>query len=164
MNVRGLYAAAISLTLLLAACSTDNQPSGGGGDQQPSANGPDGFDGSLVTSGLYSATWTASSEAPPDVFNSVSHVTLTSDHQTFGNVRVQPDGSIVFGSGASELSGNGSYDGTGVEVTMDHTNVYVCAFTVDTDLTGSTDGATLHMKGTMSVRYHPEGIGDVACP
>lgn len=165
MRIRRVTAVAIGLTVLLAACSTDKRSGGSdGASNPPAANGPDGFTGQLVTSGLYAATWTASADAPPDVFNSLSSVNLTSDHQTFGYVGVKPDGSISFGSGASELSGNGSYSGTGAKVTMDHTNRFVCAFSVDTDLTGGTNGAKLHIKGTMSVSYHPEGLGDFACP
>ena len=77
---------------------------------------------------------------------------------------MQPDGSVSFGSGAPELSSIGSYDGSGAQVTMDHTNRFVCAFTVDTDLTGGTDGTKLHLKGSMKVNWHPQGIGDANCP
>jgi carbohydrate-selective porin OprB len=53
---------------------------GGGGSQE-------GYEGSLITSGLYDATWTVSPEQQADVFNSVAGHTLTSDKETFGNVR-----------------------------------------------------------------------------
>ena len=53
-------------------------------DQAGSAGaGSEGFEGSLVTSGKYVATWTASPDTEADVFNSLNHVTLTSDHRTF---------------------------------------------------------------------------------
>jgi hypothetical protein len=163
---RDLAVVALALTLALTGCSkSDGQPAAnsnqGGG---AAGGGAEGFEGSLVTSGKYSATWTVNPEAEADVFNSSNHVTLVSDHQTFANVRVQPDGSISFGSGAPELSSNGSYQGSGAQVTMEHTNRFVCAFTVDTDLTGTTDGAVLHLKGSMKVNWHPEGIGDASCP
>jgi hypothetical protein len=147
--------------LSTAGCTKDAGPSNSGG---AAANGPEGFDGSLTTSGLYSATWTAGPDAPADVFNSVSPVTLTSDRKTFSHITVNPDGSIDFGSGASELSSNGAYKGTGAKVTLDGTGQFVCAFTVDTDLTGSTDGALLHVKGGMTAHWHPEGSGDLSCP
>ena len=165
MRTRGLAVVALALTLALTGCSKSGSQSAGNSNQAgPAGAGSEGFEGSLVTSGKYAATWTASPDAEADVFNSVNHVTLTSDHQTFGNVRVQPDGSVSFGSGAPELSSNGSYEGSGAQVTMDHTNRFVCSFTVDTDLTGATDGAVLHLKGSMKVNWHPEGIGDASCP
>jgi hypothetical protein len=165
MRTRDLAVVTLALTLALTGCSkSGGQPAGNPNQGGSAGGGAEGFEGSLVTSGKYAATWTASPEAEADVFNSSNHVTLVSDHQTFGNIRVQPDGSISFGSGAPELSSNGSYDGSGAQVTMEHTNRFVCSFTVDTDLKGATDGAVLHLKGTMKVNWHPEGIGDASCP
>jgi hypothetical protein len=170
MRTRVLALVALTLTLSFAACAREADQSGGtsnpGGVSNPDApaNGPDGFEGSLATSGLYSAGWTASPDAPADVFNSVSPVTLASDRQTFGHLTVNPDGSINFGSAASGLSSNGAYNGSGAKVTVDKSGKFVCAFTVDTDLTGTTDGALLHLKGGMTAHWHPEGIGDLSCP
>jgi hypothetical protein len=165
MRTRDLAVVALALTLALNGCSKSGGQSAGNSNQGGSAGGgADGFEGSLATSGKYAATWTANPDAEADVFNSVSRVGLASDHQTFGYVGVQPDGSVLFGSGAPELSSNGSYEGSGAQVTMDHTNRFVCSFTVDTDLIGGTDGAVLHLKGSMKVNWHPEGIGDASCP
>ena len=102
--------------------------------------------------------------APAEVFNSVANPTLTSDKGTFGNIKVMPDGSVSFGSAAPELSKNGSYDGTGAKVTLDQTGQFVCAFTVDSDLKGSQDGAILHLSGGLTVHWHPEGLGGLNCP
>jgi hypothetical protein len=159
---------ALGLALTLAACSTggrsaDTTSSGNPGGN-PGGNSAEGFEGSLTTSGLYAATWTASKDAQADVFNSVSSVTLTSDHQTFGNVNVKPDGSVSFGSAASELSPNIAFNGSGAGVTLDKSGKFVCAFSVDTDLTGNGNGAKLHIKGAMTVHWHPQGIGDLSCP
>jgi hypothetical protein len=139
---------------------------GGGSDTGGNlpANSAEGFEGSLATSGKYAATWTASPDAEADVFNSVSSVPLTSDHQTFGTITVQPDGSMFFTSGAAELSPNLSFKGTGATVTMDKTNRFVCAISVDSDLAGTRDSAVLHLKGVMRVNWHPQGIGDANCP
>jgi hypothetical protein len=165
MRTHVLAVTALAVTLTVTGCGDRGAPSTGNSNQGGSAGGgAEGFEGSLATSGKYSADWTASPEAEADVFNSLNHVGLASDHQTFGFVGVQPDGSVLFGSGAPELSSNGSYKGSGAHVTMDHTNRFVCAFTVDTDLIGGTDGAKLHLKGSMKVNWHPEGIGDARCP
>ena len=156
MRTRDLAVVALALTLALNGCSKSGGQSAGNSNQGGSAGGgADGFEGSLATSGKYAATWTANPDAEADVFNSVSR---------FGYVGVQPDGTVLFGSGAPELSSNGSYEGSGAQVTMDHTDRFVCAFTVDTDLTGTTDGAVLHLRGSMKVNWHPEGIGDASCP
>jgi hypothetical protein len=105
-----------------------------------------------------------SPEVAADVFNSSNSVTVVSDHQTFGNVRVNPDGSVSFGSTAAELEPNLVFNGAQAQVTLDETGQFVCAFTVDTDLTGTRDGAVLHVKGAMKVHWHPQGIGDLNCP
>jgi hypothetical protein len=171
MRTRLLAVAALGLIVALGACSAaGGSPDAGspnGGTQNggaPAANGPDAFDGNLVSSGVYAATWSAAPDAEADVFNNYNGVTLTSDHQTFGNIRVMPDGTFRFSSAAPELSPNVEFAGTGASVTLDRSGVYVCVFTVDTDLKGSRDGAVLHLKGQLSVRWHPQGIGDVTCP
>jgi hypothetical protein len=160
----------LALALALAGCGKEgsqdagNTNAGNSNAGGSAGGGADGFEGSLASSGLYAATWTANPDAEAAVFNSVTNVILASDHQTFGFINVQPDGKITFGSGAPELTSNGSYQGSGAQVTMDGTNRFVCAFTVDTDLTGSTDGGVLHLKGGMKVNWHPEGLGDARCP
>lgn len=141
-----------------AAGAPEGSATDGGGQA------PEGYEGSLVTSGLYDAAWTVSPEAQTDPFNSVAGHTLISDKGTFGNVTVQPDGSISFGSGAPELSSHGlAYTGTGASVTLDETGGFVCAFTVDTDL-ASDDGTTLRVAGSLTVHWHPEGLGGLNCP
>lgn len=164
MRTRSLATLAFALVLTLTACSKSTQAADGSTGGNPAANGSEGFEGNLVTSGGYSATWTVAEDAPADVFNSSSHVTLTSDHGTFGNLRVQPDGSVSFGSAAPELASNMTFNGAGAQVTMDETNRFVCAFSVDIDLIGARDGATLHIKGNLAVQWHPQGIGDANCP
>jgi hypothetical protein len=163
MRTQYIAALAVGLALTLTGCGAGKSAGGSPGGGQ-GGNAAEGFEGSLTTSGRYAATWTAGKETPATVFNSVESVTLQSDHQTFGNIGVKPDGSVSFGSGASELSSNGAYNGSGAKVTLDKSGQFVCAFTVDTDLTGSTDGALLHLKGSMKVHWHPEGIGDLSCP
>jgi hypothetical protein len=165
MRTRILAIVAIGLALSTAACSKSDASAvtTTGGNNQ-AANAPEGFEGTLSTSGQYAATWKANEDAEPDVFNSYNSVTLTSDHQTFASIGVKPDGTVSFASAAAELADNGSYTGAGATVTLDKTNQFVCAFSVDTDLTGNRDGATLHLKGTMTVHWHPEGLGDLSCP
>jgi hypothetical protein len=125
------------------------------------AGAANGFEGSFKTSGLYSATWTVAKDMEPNPFNSVNNPTLTSDKGTFGNIEVKPDGSVDFGSGASEFSG--AYKGTGAKVTIDTSGQFVCAFTVDTDLTGTNDKAILHITGGMTVHWSL-GVGEQNCP
>lgn len=74
---------------------------------------------------------------------------------------MEKDGAVSFGSAAPEFK-SGSYDGTGAQVILDSTSQFVCAFTVDTDLKGSTDGSILHISGGMTVHWHPEG--GLNCP
>jgi hypothetical protein len=85
-------------------------------------------------------------------------VSLVSDKGTAGNIGVEPDGSVSFGTGSvPELSNGIPLTGSGARVTPDPTGVgMVCAFTVDTDLTG-TDGSQLHVSGGLTVHWHPEG-------
>ncbi len=163
-----ILAFALSASFAVSACSGGGSggSNGGGsnGGGNPPADSAEGFEGSLATSGKYPATWTASPDLKADVFNSLSSITLTSDHQTFGTVTVQPDGTVTFGSGAAELSPNLTFKGSGATATMDATNRFVCAFSVDTDLAGTNDSAVLHLKGAMKVHWHPQGIGDANCP
>ena len=181
--------ALLGLSLTLAACSggpgstagpgggtaaaTGGEPAspaaGGGsgespaaGGASPAAAGADGFEGTVASSGIYSANWTVAPDAPADPINAVNNPTLTSDKGTFGNIKVQTDGSISFGSAATELNANSSYDGTGAKVTLDATGQFVCAFTIDNDLKGNHDGAVLHLSGGFTVHWHPGG--DLNCP
>lgn len=165
--------AAVTLIVALAACSAASPattPGGGARSAAPGESagasappggveGAEGYEGSLVTSGLYDATWTVSPDLQADPLNAGQ--TLTSDKGTFGNITVQLDGSVSFGSGAPELSGQ--YTGTGAQVTLDASGGFVCAFTVETDL-GAADGATLHIAGGLTVHWHPEGLGGLNCP
>jgi hypothetical protein len=148
------------IALATAACSGNSTPppSGGGG-----GGGANGYEGSLTTSGGYAAAWTVTADAEVGPINSVSSVELTSDKQTFGHVGVKPDGSIHFGSGAPGLSGS-EFTGTGAKVTLDPSGAYVCAFTIDTDLTTTSTASVLHLSGGLTVHWHPEGLGDAHCP
>lgn len=145
---------------LLIACSSpasSGQNSNGGTTSSAgaSAAGPGaslagGVDvqGSLVSSGLYDATWTwkTGNAAGPGI----GGITLTSDKGTFGSIQVLSDGSITFTSGASELSGNAVYEGTGAQVQLK--DQIPCGFTLDNDVKGSTDGGVLHLKGTLTIK------------
>jgi hypothetical protein len=99
------------------------------------------------SSGIYAATWTwtAGNEAGPGLIG----ITLNSDKGTFGSFEVLNDGSITFTSGAPELSGNGVYKGTGATVHLK--DQIPCSFTLDNDVTGSSDGRVLHLKGTLTI-------------
>jgi hypothetical protein len=168
--------AALGIAVALAACSgtaTPSPQSGGGGassagvpaagsTEPNAAGGPNGFEGTLVSSGVYSATWAAAPDTEANPFNASSNPSLASDKNTFGNIKVETDGSVSFGSGAPELSG--SYDGVGAKVTLDSSGQFVCAFTVDTDLKGSNGNAVLHMSESMIVHWHTSGVGDLNCP
>ena len=155
-----LAAVLLSSGLLLVACSSpasSGQSSNGGtiSSAGASAGGPGAslaagevdVQGSLVSSGIYDATWTweVGNAADPGI----GGITLTSDKDTFGNIQVLADGSITFTSGASELSGNGSYTGSGAEVQLK--DQIPCGFTLDNDVTGATDGAVLHLAGTLTI-------------
>lgn len=168
--------AVVTLIVALAACSAASPattpgdgarsaaPGESAGASAPpdTAGGPEGYEGSLVTSGLYDATWTVSPDQQADALN--VGPTLTSDRGTFGNITVQLDGSLSFGSGAPELSSHGlQYSGTASQVRLDETGGFVCAFTVDTDLAAA-DGTTLHIAGGLTVHWHPEGLGGLDCP
>ncbi len=166
--------AALGLALVVAACSgatnppgstsgpsSAHGPSGAASSPASSGTGTDSYQGSITTSGLYAATWTAAQGAEVAPFNASGNLTLASDKNTYGNIGVKPDGSLDFGSAAPELSRDGSYVGAGAHVTLDQTGAFVCAFTVDTDLKGSTDGAVLHIKGSMTVHWNDSGL---VCP
>jgi hypothetical protein len=124
----------------------------------------EGFDGSVATSGLYDATWTVAPDQQVDPFNAVGGRTLLSETGAFGNVSISLGGDVSFGSGAPELSSHGlEFNGTGAQVTLDTSNAYVCAFMVDVDLIAA-DGAELHIAGSMTVHWYPEGVGAINCP
>ena len=162
---RRLPASLIVLGIGLAACSGASSPSAisGGSTSSGSGSGAAGattgagaavspggttVTGSLVSSGLYDATWTWQPGNAADV--GTGGVTLNSDKGTFGNIQVLADGSITFTSGAPELK-SGSYTGTGAQVHMkDASGTQLpCGWTLDNDVKGS-DG-TLHLKGTMDI-------------
>lgn len=113
----------------------------------PAASGSTTVEGSVVSSGLYDATWTweAGNAADPGT----GGITVTSDKGTFGSIAVINDGSITFTSGAPELSQNAVYTGTGAQVQLK--DEVPCAFTLDNDVTGSTDGGVVHLKGTLTI-------------
>jgi hypothetical protein len=168
----------ILASLGLAACGGASTPApaaanGGGSSAAPAGGGgaeasPDGggtagastdtgagtgsdaasVTGSLVSSGLYDATWTWQPDLGADI--GTAGTSLKSDKGTFGNVSVLDDGSITFTSGAPELK-SGSYKGTGAQVHMKEAGgaQLPCGWTLDNDLTGS-DGV-IHLKGTMDV-------------
>ena len=169
----------LGVTLVLVACggTATPQPQGGGSSGAPSAGAPsaatiptqpssaggaDRYEGSFKTSGLYSATWTVAPDMPPYPFNSAGNATVTSDKGTFGNIGVKADGSLSFGSGGAEFSG--AYNGTGAKVTLDASGQWVCAFTIDTDLTGTNDKAILHITGGLTVHWHLLAGGEQTCP
>jgi len=152
----------------LAACSGGSSPSAGansgsaasdassgaggaGASTDTGAGGSAGgttVTGSLVSSGLYDATWTWQPGNAADV--GTGGVTVNSDKGTFGSISVLADGTIRFTSGAPELK-SGSYTGTGAQVHMkDASGTQLpCGWTLDNDVTG-TDGV-LHLKGTMDI-------------
>lgn len=176
-GTRSAASVALTAVLALAGCTSAQPPadggtptSGGTGTAAPPGPGgtrtteANGYEGSVHTSGLYDANWTVPDGQSVEVFNSVANPSLTSDKGTYGNLKVDADGSVSFGSGAPELSSaGGQFNGTGAKVTLDSTGQFVCAFTVDTDLVAS-GGAKLHIAGTMAVHWHPEGLGGLNCP
>ena len=158
----GRIAAAVLVltTLCLAACSgaathsvgqigggasSDNGAGGGGSGGAPADAS---VTGSLVSSGLYAATWAWEPGLAADI--GTGGTTIKSDKGTFGSISVLPDGSITFTSGAPELK-SGSYKGTGAQVHMKDAGgtQLPCGWTLDNDVTG-TDGV-IHLKGTMDV-------------
>jgi hypothetical protein len=158
----------LAVALGLAACGGASSPSAGagGGATAPgagagaggagasadtgAAGSPGGTNvtGSLVSSGLYDATWTWQPGNAADI--GTGGVTVTSDKGTFGSISVLADGTITFTSGAPELK-SGSYKGTGAQVHMKDAGgtQLPCGWTLDNDVTG-TDGV-IHLKGTMDV-------------
>ena len=145
------------------AAASDAGAGGGGGaagassDTGAGAGSSDAsVTGSLVSSGLYAATWAWEPGLAADI--GTGGTTMKSDKGTFGSISVLPDGSITFTSGAPELN-SGSYKGTGAQVHMKDAGgtQLPCGWTLDNDVTG-TDGV-IHLKGTMDV------IGTVwGCP
>ena len=171
--------AAATLGIVLAACTSAASSTAPGSAASGTAatspvasteggeGGANEFLGSLTTSGPYSATWTVSPDQEVTPFT--LGVTLVSDKGTFGNISVSPEGKVSFGSGVSELVGQ--FTGTTATVTLDPNdwpgavpnNRFVCAFTVDTDLSGN-NGAVLHLAGSLAVHWHPSGLGGINCP
>lgn len=167
-SARRLIAVLLTLAYAIAACSgaatssagsnggsTSSDAGAGGGGAGAStdtgaggASGETTVTGSLVSSGLYDATWTW--EPGLEAGIGVIGTTMKSDKGTFGSIEVLPDGSIIFTSGAPELH-SGSYKGTGAQVHMkDASGTQLpCGWTLDNDVTG-TDGV-IHLKGTMDV-------------
>ena len=160
-SAKRLTAFLFTVALALAACASsgtasqeltqDQAPTpaagasidaGGGGGSTGEAT----VTGSLVSSGIYDATWKwePGNAAGPGTIG----ITVTSDKATFGNIQVLPDGSISFSTGAPEISAGAPYNGTGAQVKMK--DQIACGFTLDNDLTGS-DGKVLHMKGEMAL-------------
>ncbi len=160
-----------TLILVIAGCSSSASPTTDASTPQPapggtaagggSAGGANGYEGNVVTSGGYAATWTVSPDMEANPFNGLNNPTLTSDKGTFGNIKVMPDGSVSFGSAADGFPGQ--LTGTGATTTLDATGAFVCSFTVDSDL-ATADGTKVHLAGTMTVHWHPEGLGDLNCP
>jgi hypothetical protein len=153
------------LGFALAACSGPAGSAGTGASSDTGTSATDGaaeapapggspgetnVTGSIVSSGLYDATWTWQPGNAADI--GIGGVTLNSDKGTFGNIQVLADGSITFTSGAPELSSASTFNGTGAQVHMkDASGTQLpCGWTLDNDLTGS-DGSILHLKGTMDV-------------
>jgi uncharacterized protein YaiE (UPF0345 family) len=160
---------ALGIGLVVAACSGAATPgtsqgsapasgNGGAAASAPAASGDpgsvaEGVTGSLETSGLYDATWTWE-EGNDWGIGDLGTITLNSDKGTFASIGVHADGSITFSSGAPELA-SGSYAGSGAQVTLGSSDIkYVCAFTLDNDLTGS-DG-TLHIAGSLALHSNDE--------
>lgn len=167
-SARRFAAILLALAFALGACSGGSSPSvganggstaagassGAGGASASTDTGAAGspggttVTGSLVSSGLYSATWTWQPGNAADV--GTGGVTMNSDKGTFGSISVLADGSITFTSGAPELK-SGSYKGTGAQVHMkDASGTQLpCGWTLDNDVLGS-DGV-IHLKGTMDI-------------
>lgn len=162
---RCLAAVLITLSLGLVACSGTSSPPAAGGPPS-SGTGSTGagastdagaavspgdtlVTGSLVSSGLYAATWTWQPGNAAGI-GATGGVTMNSDKGTFGNIEVHADGTIIFASGAPELH-SGSYKGSGAQVHMKEAGgaQLPCGWTLDNDVTG-TDGV-IHLKGTMDV-------------
>jgi len=152
-----LPAVLVTLGILLVACSpASSEPAASNGGAGSSAGASQGatassgeatVEGSLTSSGLYDATWTW--QPPNEAGPGIGGITLNSDKGTFGSVAVLADGSITFTSGAPELSGNAVYTGTGAQVQLK--DQIPCGFTLDNDLTGSTDAGVLHLSGTLTI-------------
>ncbi|MGZ6329150.1 MAG: hypothetical protein ACXWN2_10655 [Candidatus Limnocylindrales bacterium] len=171
---RPLGALGVALALVACGGTASQPPEPGGGTPSaagpsaaasavPPAAGAEGYEGTFTTSGLYAAIWSAPSGSQANPFNASESLTVASDKNTFGNIGVKPDGSVSFGSAATEFGKDLSFEGTGAHVTLDATGQFVCAFTVDTDLKGHADNAVLHLSGGMTVHWHPN-VGGLDCP
>ena len=156
------------MVVALVGCSKGDSkapPSSSSGGNAPTASATkDGYEGSITTSGLYAATWTATPGNAAEPFNSLNTPGITSDKQTMGYIGVNEKGVVKLGSGTPELAKPGPFEGPGAKVTMDKTGRFVCAFTVDADLPGHPPESKLHVSGSMKVNWHPQGLGDAACP
>jgi len=152
----GIRATAMLLSLgigLIACTPASSQPAASNGAPGtsipggPAASGEITVEGSVTSSGLYDATWTweAGNAADPGF----GGITVTSDKGTFGSIAVLNDGSITFTSGAPELDQNARYEGSGAQVQVK--DDVPCAFTLDNDVTGSTDGGVVHLKGSLTI-------------
>jgi hypothetical protein len=155
----------LALALTIAGCAGGATPGAAtAGASQPAVesagagggagSGVDSASGSLVSSGLYDATWTWQPGNAVGV--GLGGVTLNSDKGTFGNIEVLSDGSITFSTGATELSKDSPFRGTGAQVHSKNVGGadLPCSFTLDNDLTGSA-GGVLHLKGTMTITGTP---------
>lgn len=137
------------------AATSSTEPASGDTTGSPPAGGVD-VQGSLVSSGLYDATWTWQ---PGNAVSAVAlgSTTLNSDKETFAAITVKSDGSIQFSSAAPELSAGSSFAGTDAQVDVRDIQgaQLVCSFTLDNDLTGA-DGSVLHLTGTLTIVGAPD--------
>jgi hypothetical protein len=161
MRIRHLIPAlAVGLCFTMVACSGGGKKAdgsgSGSGDGNQAGGGKNGYVGAFDSSGLYAAKWSAAPDVEANPFNSYGALTLLSDKQNYGNIHVDPDGSLSFGSADPAFGNNLTFKGGGAKVTLDKSGKFVCAFTVDTDLKSTRDdAATLHVKGGLTVHWHP---------
>src|SRR6202043_1224056 len=112
-----------------ASAAAASAPASDTGSQ--SSPGDTSVQGSLLSSGIYNATWTWQPGNAADV--GIGGVTLNSDKGTFGNIEVLNDGSITFSTGAPEISAGSPFKGTGAQVHMKNVQGadLPCSFTLD---------------------------------
>lgn len=129
----------------VAASDAPSQPA-------PSTGGPPAslaeinVTGTLTSSGEYDGTWTwVPGNAAEPSQGGISLISKTSD---YGNITVTADGSISFNSGVADLVAFTPFNGTGAQVVI--SNGVACAFTLDSDLTGS-ENKIIHFEGTMTI-------------
>ena len=75
-----------------AAATVGQQASpaaGGGSGASAAAGGADGFEGTLTSSGLYSANWTVTPGTAANPMNATNNPTMTSDKGSFGLPKVR---------------------------------------------------------------------------